>query len=201
MSLWQQLQEKDIAIAKFHGKACDLQFRLGDNGKQGIRGSLCIFGVPEVIPGTVDVKVLAVCNDQMTIKPKIDDIDIVYRVVKPQLFPPNSVDAESEDAAESSATTRTTPNVNQILVDEIESCFVAGVYNERNKQPLYMPLKKSFGINLVVPSTLGHLLIGHSKLLHPHNKYLPKTQIKKRLKQKAIDVRRTRGTAFIHMTQ
>ena len=116
MSLWQQLQEKDIAISKFHGKACGQQLRLGDKGRQGIRGSLCVFGVPEVIPGAVNVKVLAVCNDQMEIKPKltIEDTDIVYRVVKPQLFPPNSVDAESEDAAEISATTKATPRVSQI---------------------------------------------------------------------------------------
>ena len=55
-SLQQQLQEKDIAISNLQSKVCDMELRLDDLDQQGQWGSVGVFVVPEVTPGTVDDK-------------------------------------------------------------------------------------------------------------------------------------------------
>ena len=107
-SLQHQLQE--IAISNLQSKVWGMELRLDDLEQQGRRGSVCVFGIPEVIPGTMDDKVLVVCNDQMKVRSKLtlEDLEVVHRVGKPPSSPSNPDDAES-DVTESSDTTTTKP--------------------------------------------------------------------------------------------
>ena len=110
-SLQQQLQEKDIAISNLQSKVCGMELRLDDLEQLGRQGSMRVFGIPEVTPGTVDDKVSAVCNDQMKVKLKltIEDLEVVHRVGKPPPSPSNPDDTKS-DVTESSDATTTKPH-------------------------------------------------------------------------------------------
>ena len=109
-SLQKQMQEKDLVITNLQTKVSDLEISLDDQEQQGRRGSMRLFGVPEVTSGTLDDKVLAVCNGLMKVCPKltIEDLEVVHRVGKP---PPSTSDTHDDhgDADQNAALDHTPP--------------------------------------------------------------------------------------------
>ena len=84
-SLQGQLKAKDAHIADLQKKVDDLELQVEGLEQQGRRGSMRIFGIPEDTPGTLDDKVLALCNDHIKVRPKLvlEDLEVVHRLGKP----------------------------------------------------------------------------------------------------------------------
>ena len=68
-SLRKRIDEKDNAIANLEQQVRDLDIRVDDLEQQGRRGSMRVFGIPPDTPGSVDPKILTLCNKQMKVSP------------------------------------------------------------------------------------------------------------------------------------
>ena len=84
-SLCKRIDEKDNAIANMEQQVRDLDIRVDDLEQQGRRGSMRVFGIPEDTPGSVDLKILTLCNKQMKVSSPItlEDLQVVHRLGKP----------------------------------------------------------------------------------------------------------------------
>ena len=84
-SLQGQLKAKDAHITDLQKKVDDLELQVDGLEQQGRRGSMRIFGIPEDTPGTLDDKVLTLCNDHIRVRPKLvlEDLEVVHRLGKP----------------------------------------------------------------------------------------------------------------------
>ena len=84
-SLRKRIDEKDNAIANLEQQVRDLDIRVDDLEQQGRRGSMRVFGIPEDTPGSVDLKILTLCNKQMKVSPPLtlEDLEVVHRLGKP----------------------------------------------------------------------------------------------------------------------
>ena len=80
-----RMDEKDNKIAALEQNISEMDLRLDDLEQQGRRGSMRVFGIPEDTPGSVDAKVLALCNGQMGMSPLLvlEDLEVVHRLGKP----------------------------------------------------------------------------------------------------------------------
>ena len=78
----------------------DLQIRYDDLEKQGRKGSVRVFGVPEITTGTADTKILDIINKQMKLEPPIfiEDLEVTHRLGKPPPTPDESEQHSSEKA-------------------------------------------------------------------------------------------------------
>ena len=92
-SLEKRMDEKDNKIAALEQNISEMDLRLDDLEQQGRRGSMRVFGIPEVTPGSVDAKVLALCNGQMGMSPPLvlEDLEVVHRLGK---FSPGTQNAD-----------------------------------------------------------------------------------------------------------
>ena len=84
-SLRKRIDKKDNAIANLEQQVRDLDIRVDDLEQQGRRGSMRVFGIPEDTPGSVDLKILTLCNKQMKVSPPLtlEDLEVVHRLGKP----------------------------------------------------------------------------------------------------------------------
>ena len=67
--LQHQLAERDQSIGKLTQEIEDLKIRADDTEQQGRKGSVRVFGVPKDTDGTVDEKILAICNNHLKLHP------------------------------------------------------------------------------------------------------------------------------------
>ena len=95
--------------------------QLDDLEQQGRRGSMRVFGVPEDTPGSVDSKVLALCNSQMDVSPPLvmEDLEVVHRLGKP---PSGTVRADFP--APEAATPGSTPGSSPVDSEPLETTSV-----------------------------------------------------------------------------
>ena len=84
-SLKKRMDEKDNKIAALEQNIFETDLGLDDLEQQGRRGSMRVFGIPGDTPGSVDAKVLALCNGQMGMSPPLmlEDLEVVHRLGKP----------------------------------------------------------------------------------------------------------------------
>ena len=79
--------EKDIKIKLLTSEIAQLKITTDELEQQGRKDSVRIFGLPESGPGSVDEKVLALCNSRMKVEPplELDEIAVAHGVgtVKP----------------------------------------------------------------------------------------------------------------------
>ena len=92
--LQEQLDKKDEVISAVQDRVTDLEVRLDDQEQHGRRGLTRVFG-------SVDAKVLSLCNNQLKVKSPLDleDLEVVHRVGRP----PKKDDVESAVATEAPA--------------------------------------------------------------------------------------------------
>ena len=120
-SLKKRMDEKDNKIATLEQNVWDMEIRLDDLEQQGRRGSMRVFGVPEDTPGSVDSKVLALCNSQMDVSPPLvmEDLEVVHRLGKP---PSGTVRADVP--APEAATPGSTPGPSPVDSEPLETTSV-----------------------------------------------------------------------------
>ena len=96
--LQHQLAERDQTIGKLTQEIEDLKIRADDTEQQGRKGSVRVFGVPEDTDGTVDEKILAICNNHLKLQPPLvlEDIEVSHRLGKPPVLPEEGNDDEGE---------------------------------------------------------------------------------------------------------
>ena len=87
--LQQQLAERDLTIGKLTQEIEDLKVRADDQEQQGRKGSIRVFGIPEETAGSVDDKILAVCNAHLELQPPLvlEEIEVAHRLGKPPVLP------------------------------------------------------------------------------------------------------------------
>ena len=109
-ALRRQIAERDARIEKLEGRVTDLELRNDDLEQQGRKGSIRIFGLPESDKGTLEEKVLRLCNDHLKLQPPIipEDIEVAHRLGKP---PPKPLPSQQQPAESSphSATAEAAP--------------------------------------------------------------------------------------------
>ena len=112
--------KKDSKIATLEQNVWDMEIRL-DDLEQGRRGSMRVFGVPDDTPGSVDSKVLALCNSQMDVSPPLvtEDIEVVHRLDKP---PSGTVHADVP--VPEAATPGSTPGSSPVDSEPLETTSV-----------------------------------------------------------------------------
>ena len=97
----QEIAERDQTISCLIQELEAQKIKFDDLEQHGRKGSIRIFGLPGEIPGTVDDKVLKLCNDNMKVRPKLvlEDIEVAHRLGKPPPLPqPSEEEAVAEDA-------------------------------------------------------------------------------------------------------
>ena len=79
---------RDETIRKLEDWVTELELRHEDNEQQGRKGSIRIFGLPGQGQGTLEQKLMKLCNDNLILRPPIceEDIEVAHRLGKP---PPN----------------------------------------------------------------------------------------------------------------
>ena len=96
-ALRRQIADRDETIRKLEDRVTELELRNDDIEQQGRKGSIRIFGLPEQGQGTLEQKLMKLCNDHLMLRPPIyeDDIEVAHRLGKP---PPNPLpNGESSD--------------------------------------------------------------------------------------------------------
>ena len=108
-SLRKRIDEKDSAIANLEQQVRDLDIRVDDLEQQGWRGLMRVFGILEDTPGSVDLKILTLCNKQMKVSPPLtlEDLEVVHRLSKP--LPGRAGSSDVPDAVTPVPTPGSTP--------------------------------------------------------------------------------------------
>ena len=101
--LRQEITKRDQTISCLTQELEEQKIKFDDLEQHGRKGSIRIFGLPEETSGTVDEKVLELCNDHMKVRPKLvlEDIEVAHRLGKqpPQPEPSEEAAATEGDAA------------------------------------------------------------------------------------------------------
>ena len=94
---------KDEKIAKMEQRIVHLESSIDDLEQYGRRDSVRIFGLPEDDLGTMDEKVIKLCNARMKLRPplQVDEIAVSHRVGEPKPVPQDT-NAEPSSHAHSS---------------------------------------------------------------------------------------------------
>ena len=87
--LQEQLAERYLTIGKLTQEIEDLKVRADDQDQQGRKGSIRLFGIPEGTAGSVDDKILAICNAHLELQPPLvlEEIEVAHRLGKPPVLP------------------------------------------------------------------------------------------------------------------
>ena len=98
-SLRQEIAERDQTISRLTDELEEQKIRFDDLEQHGRKGSIRVFGLPEDTRGTVDEKILQLCNEHMKVRPKLvlEDIEVAHRLGKP---PPQPSETEAEAEAD-----------------------------------------------------------------------------------------------------
>ena len=110
--LRQEIAKRDQTISCLTQELEAQKIKFDDLEQHGRKGSIRIFGLPEETSGTVDEKVLELCNDHMKVRPKLvlEDIEVAHRLGKPPPQPePSEEAAATEGDAASAAQVRPRP--------------------------------------------------------------------------------------------
>ena len=78
------MEANDGVMKRLTKQNGDLEARIDDLEQHGRRGSECVFGVPEDMPGSTDDKVLPIRNTSLKLDPKqtMDDIEVSHHLDK-----------------------------------------------------------------------------------------------------------------------
>ena len=104
--LRQEIAKRDQTISCLTQELEAQKIKFDDLEQHGRKGSIRIFGLPEETSGTVDEKVLELCNDHMKVRPKLvlEDIEVAHRLGKPPPQPEPSEEAATTKGDAASAT-------------------------------------------------------------------------------------------------
>ena len=104
-ALRRQIADRDETIRKLEVRVTELELKSDDNEQQGRKGSIRIFDLPEQGQGTLEQKLMRLCNDHLKLQPPIceNDIEVAHRLGKP---PPNPQPHDESNDPPADADTR-----------------------------------------------------------------------------------------------
>ena len=99
-ALRQQIADMDVTIQQLTQKVNDLGVRYADLEQQGRKGSILVFGLPENDEGTLEEKLIKLCNVHLELDPPISPVDIeaTHRLGRPP-----QMTQEDQEASEGSS--------------------------------------------------------------------------------------------------
>ena len=182
-ALRRQIADRDEAIRKLQVRVTKLELKSDDNEQQGRKGSIRIFGLPEQGQGTLEQKLMRLCNDHLKLQPPIceNDIEVAHRLGKP---PPNPQPHDESNDPPADADTRA---------------------DAAPRNPSVRP--RAVLIKLASPRTKGHIMDARSKL--KNNPYIQDNisyavyigdDLTKRRATLAFRARKLRGEGLIQDT-
>ena len=105
-ALCRQIADRDETIRKLEDRVTELELRNDDIEQQGRKWSIRIFGLPGQGQGTLEEKLMKLCNDHLMLRPPIceDDIEVAHRLGKPPPNPqPNDESSDPSTVADAQA--------------------------------------------------------------------------------------------------